>query len=243
VPKQKHNPILSPNPAPYEPHGFLPLCSVAAVEVNSTDYFGLSDGTIKSDTGGASCAAPGMVKDVECDGAPQLEGQAHTSRHSLGEVAHPSGEQRNGRDVVPKPDEEQDIEKEPEMKLRGGSGEEFCDGDKETVDRSPAGDVPDPRHHQRTVGANPPIALSPTDIAQKDHTEEQNPIPALNRALEQMLREVATVCNQALDMHVASNAPPSTEPTLDNTAGRDDAETTSQQPTDRSDASESAHAA
>ena len=144
---------------------------------------------------------------------------------------------------MPRPDEGQDIEEELEMKLRGGSGEELCDGDKEAVDRSPAGDVPDPKDHRREIEADPPIASSPIDMAQKYHTEERDPIPALNRALEQMLREVATVCNMALDMHVASNAPPSTEPTLDNTAGRDDAETTSQPPTDRSDASASAHAA
>ncbi|KAI4687410.1 hypothetical protein J4E81_008260 [Alternaria sp. BMP 2799] len=243
VPKQKHNPILSPNPAPYEPHGFLPLCSVAAVEVDATDYFGLSDRTVKSDTGGASCAAPGMAKDVECDDAPQFDGTVHTSRHSLGEPAHAPESQYSERDVVPKPEEEQDSEKNPKVELRGGSGEELCDGDKETVDRSPAGDVPDPRHHQRAVEANPSLALSPTDIAQENHTEESNTVSALNRALEQMLQEVATVCNLALDMHVASNDPPSTEPTLDNTAGRDDAETTSQPPTDRSDASESSHAA
>jgi len=243
VPKQKHNPILSPNPAPYEPHGFLPLCSVAAVEVDATDYFGLSDKSVKSYTGGASCAAPGVAKDVECDEASLFDRHVHTSRPSLGEVAHPSGEQHNERDVVRKPDEEKDIEKEPEMKLRGGSGEKLCDGDKETVDGLPAGDVPDPRHHQRTVEADPPIALLPAKIAQKDHNEERDPTPALNKALDQMLQGVATVCNLALDMHVASNDLPSTEPTLDNTAGRDDDETISQPPTDRSDDSESAHAA
>jgi len=243
VPKQKKNPILSPNPAPYEPHGFLPLCSVAAVEVDATDYFGLSDRTIKSDTGGASCAAPGMAKDAECDGAPQFDGHVHTSRHSLGEPAHPPEGQYQERDVVPKPEEEQDIEMEPEMNLRGGGGEELCDGDKETVDRSPTGDVPGPENHGRAVEANPPIASSLINIAQQDHTEERVPVAALYRALEQMLQEVATVCNMALDMHVASNDPTSTEPTLDNTAGRDDAEATSQPPTDRTDVSASAHAA
>ena len=241
VPKQKHNPILSPNPAPYEPHGFLPLCSVAAVEVDATDYFGLSERTIKSDTGGASCAAPGMAKDPDCDGAPQPDGHVHTSRRSLAEVARPPAEYSE-RDVAPKPEEEQGTQKETEVELRGGSGEELSDEDKETVDRSPAGDMPDPRHHRLTVEANPPLASSPIDKAQKDHTEERNPISALNRALDRMLREVATVCNMALDMHVASNAPPSTEPTLDNTADRDDAETTPQSPTDGSEASESAHA-
>ncbi|KAI4610977.1 hypothetical protein J4E80_008008 [Alternaria sp. BMP 0032] len=136
VPKQKHNPILSPNPAPYEPHGFLPLCSVAAVEVDATDYFGPSDRTVKSDTGGANCAVPGMAKDVECDDAPQFDGHVNTSRRSLGWVAHPSGE-HSERDVPPKPEEEKDVEKEPEIRLRGGSGEELCDGDKETVDLPP----------------------------------------------------------------------------------------------------------
>ncbi|KAI4649809.1 uncharacterized protein J4E79_009655 [Alternaria viburni] len=243
VPKQKHNPTLSPNPAPYEPHGFLPLCSVAAVEVDATDYFGASDRTIESNTGGASYAAPGMVKDVECDDATQFDSHVHMSQHLGSEPAHPVGTQCNEHGTTPKSEEEQGTEKESEVELRGGSGEELCDGDKEAVDLSPGGDVPDPRHHQRTIEANPPIALSPTEIAQKDHTEEWDPVPALNRALEQMLREVATVCNMALDLHVANNGPPSTEPTLDNTAGRDDADTTSQPPTDRSDASESAHAA
>jgi len=123
------------------------------------------------------------------------------------------------------------------MVLRGGSGEELCDGDKELANRSPAGDVLGPEDE-----SNPPLASSPIDIAQNDHTE-RDPLPALNRALDQMSREVATVCNLALDMHVASNAPPSTEPTLDNTTECDDPETTSQQPTDRSDDSESAHEA
>ncbi|KAI4923855.1 hypothetical protein J4E85_008012 [Alternaria conjuncta] len=225
VPKKKHNPILSPNPAPYEPHGFLPLCSVAAVEVDTTDYFGPSDMTGKSDIGSASCAAPGMAKDVECNDARLLE--SHYSE----------------RDVAPKPEEEQGAAKEPEVGLRGGSGEELCDGDKETVDHPPAGDVPDPRHHQRTVEANSAIALSPTEIAQKDYTEEWNPVPALNRALEQMLQEVATVCNLALEMNVAANVPPSTEDAVDNTSECDDAETPSQLPTDRSDDSDSAHVA
>ncbi|KAI4693636.1 uncharacterized protein J4E84_002210 [Alternaria hordeiaustralica] len=244
VPKQKQNPILSPNPAPYEPHGFLPLCSVAAVEVDATDYFGLSDRSVKSAIEDASCGDPVVAKDVECDRAPQSEGHVHRSRRPLGEVTHPSGEQHNECDVVPKPEEEQDIEKKPEMVLRGGSGEELSDGDKETADRSPKGDVPDPKDHRREIEANTPVASSRTDVAQKDHTEELNRIPAaLNRALEQMLQEVATVCNMAIDMHVASNDPSSTEPTLEKTAGRDDAEKTSQPPTDQPDDSESAHAA
>ncbi|KAI4609160.1 hypothetical protein J4E83_008802 [Alternaria metachromatica] len=225
VPKQKHNPILSPNPAPYEPHGFLPLCSVAAVEVDATDYFGLSDRTVKSDIGCASCAAPGIAKDAECNDARLPE--SHYSE----------------RDVAHKPEEEPDIEKEPEIRLRGGSGEELCDGDKEAIDRSPADDVPDPRHHRREIEANPPIAPSPIEIAHEDHTEERIPVAVFDRALRQMLREVATVCNRAIEMHVASDAPPSTEPTLDNTAECDDAETTSEPPTDRSDATESTHAA
>ena len=242
VPKQKHNPILSPNPAPYEPHGFLPLCSVTAVEVDATDYFGLSDRTIKRDIGGASCAAPCAAKDVEYDNAPQIEAHVRTSRRSLGEPARPPAEYSEG-DVAPKPEEEQGTGKEPEVELRGGSGEELSDGAKGTVDRSSTGNVPDPRDHRREIEANPPIASSRTDVAQKDHTEKRNRIQALNRELEQMLREVATVCNLAPDMHVTSNDPHSTEPTLDNTAERDDAETTSQPPTDQSDDSESAHAA
>jgi len=238
VPKQKHNPILSPNPAPYEPHGFLPLCSVAAVGVDATDYFGPSDMTGKSDIGSASCAAPDMAKDVECDSAPQADGHVHTSRHSLGAPAHPPESQYSERDVAPKPEEEQDSEKDPKVELRGGSGEELCDGDKEMANRSPAGDMPGPEDE-----ANLPIASLPIERAHENHTEERIPVAAFNRALRQMLQEVATVCNLALDMHVASNDPPSTEPTLDNTAGRDDAETPSQPPTDRSDVSESAHAA
>jgi len=241
VPKQKHNPILSPNPAPYEPHGFLPLCSVAAVEVDATDYFGLSDRTVKRDIGDASCAAPGIAKDAECDDAPQVEGHVHTSKHSLGEPARPPESQYSERDAAPKPEEDQDAGEKPEMVLRGGSGEELCDGDEETTNRSPAGDVPSQEDRRRAVEANPPIASSPIEIAHEDRTEERILVSALNRALTQMLQEVATVCNLALDMHVASNVPSSTEDTLDNTAERDDAETASQQPTDRSDASESAH--
>ena len=238
VPKQKHNPILSPNPAPYEPHGFLPLCSVAAVEVDATDYFGLSDRSVKSAIEGASCGDPVVAKDVECDGAPQFQGHAHKSRRSLGRPARPAASQYSERDIAAKPEEDQDAGEKPEMVLRGGSGEELCDGDKETVDRSPAGDVPCPEDE-----ANPPIASSPIEIAHEDRTKERIPIAALNRALQQMLQEVATVCNMALEMHVANNAPASAEDTRNNTTDCDDAKTTSQLPTDRSDASESAHGA
>ena len=238
VPRQKHDPILSPNPAAYEPHGFLPLCSVAAVEVDSTDYFGLSDRTVQSDIRGAGCAAPGMAKDVKCDRAPQFEDHVHASRHSLGEPAHSLESHYRELNTTSQPGAEQDTGRKPEMTLRGGSGEELCDGDKETANRSPTGDVPGPEDE-----ADPPLTSSPIDKAQKDHTEERNRISALNRALEQMLREVAIVCNLALEMNMANNAPASAEDTLGNTAGRDHPKTTSQPPTDRSDVSESSHAA
>lgn len=92
------------------------------------------------------------------------------------------------------------------------------------------------------VEANPPIALLPNDIAQKYHIKERNPISVLNRALEQMLREVAAVCDRALETFVGSNVPANTENAFQNTAGREDATTTSQLSTDQSDASEIAHA-
>ena len=90
---QKHSQMLSPNPTPYEAHGYLPLCSVAAVAENAVDYFvNRSDASTES-AGLSETTDSYILKSVD-DGekkstqTQQLEGYVYTSHLPLSEPWH-----------------------------------------------------------------------------------------------------------------------------------------------------------
>jgi hypothetical protein len=90
---QKHSQMLSPDPTPYEAHGYLPLCSVAAVAENAVDYFvNRSDASTES-AGLSENTDSCILKSVD-DGeqksiqTQQLEGYVHASHLPLSKPSH-----------------------------------------------------------------------------------------------------------------------------------------------------------
>jgi hypothetical protein len=176
------------------------------------------------------------VKNSGCHRTPQCESCLRTNHISLREHAHPTRSPLSDRDAASEPEGEQDTEKKPVIGMRGGSGEELCDEEDETVDRASTEDVCALRQYQQAVHTHISVAASSTDVAQRDYTEERNPISVLNRDFEQMLRAITAVCSRASETIVANDAPVNTENELNDTTKRGDTKTESQVPTDQSDA-------
>jgi hypothetical protein len=90
---QKHSQTLPPNPTPYEAHGYLPLCSVAAVAENAVDYF-IDRSDASTESAGLSKNTGSCILKSEDDGekksiqTQQLEGHVHTSHLPLSEPSH-----------------------------------------------------------------------------------------------------------------------------------------------------------
>jgi hypothetical protein len=117
--------MLSPNPTPYEAHGYLPLCSVAE---NAVDYFvNRSDSSTESaglNENTDSCILKrvddGERKSIQTQ---QLEGYVHASHLPLSEPSHQTKILIKEHGVVSGPGE--DIE----FGLRSSNGDEQHEGE------------------------------------------------------------------------------------------------------------------
>jgi hypothetical protein len=130
--------MLSPDPTPYEAHGYLPLCSVAAVAENAVDYF--------VNRSNASTESPGLSENTDfCilksvdDGeqksiqTQQLEGYVHASHLPLSKPSHQTKILIKEHGLLSGPGE--DIE----FGLRSSNGDEQHEGECNICDSSCTG--------------------------------------------------------------------------------------------------------
>ena len=173
---QKHSQVLSPNPTPYEAHGYLPLCSVAAVAENAVDYFvNRSDASTES-AGLSETTDSYILKSVD-DGekkstqTQQLEGYVHTSHLPLSEPCYQTKLLIEEHGVVSRPEE--DIE----FGLRSSHGGEQHEGECNIRDSS------------CTSRASLEIEATQSEIPIEKSAMQRNPVPVQNRMNGKVLTE------------------------------------------------------
>ena len=173
---QKHSQMLSPNPTPYEAHGYLPLCSVAAVAENAVDYFvNRSDASTES-AGLVESTDSYILKSVD-DGekesiqTQQLEGYVHTSHLPLSEPCYQTKLLIEEHGVVSRPEE--DIE----FGLRSSHGGEQHEGECNIRDSS------------CTSRASLEIEATQSEIPIEKIAMQRNPVPVQNRMNGKVLTE------------------------------------------------------
>jgi len=101
IPKKES--VTSPAPFQYEPHGFIPLCSVAAVEkgMEGPDYFSHSSSQVPQDTTqNISIASTENRSPCTSAPVPRLQYSGHTVRISIKDVMHPTGSPVHERDIM-----------------------------------------------------------------------------------------------------------------------------------------------
>jgi hypothetical protein len=120
--------MLSPNPTPYEAHGYLPLCSVAAVAENAVDYF-VNRSDASTESAGLSENTDSYILKSEDDGEKksfqtrELEGHVHARHLPLSKPSHQTKVLTKEHGVMSWPGEG------IELGLRSSNGDEQHEGE------------------------------------------------------------------------------------------------------------------
>ena len=173
---QKHSQMLSPDPTPYEAHGYLPLCSVAAVAENAVDYF-VNRSDASTESAGLVESTDSYILEIVDDGekksiqTQQLEGYVHTSHLPLNEPSHQTKILVKEHGVVSGPGE--DIE----FGLRSSNGDEQHEGECNICDSSCTG-----RASLEIDGTQSEVPIEKISV-------EGNPVWVQNRMIGKVLTE------------------------------------------------------
>ena len=173
---QKHSQMLSPTPTPYEAHGYLPLCSVAAVAENAVDYFvNRSDASTESaslsentDSCILKSVDDGEKKSIQIQ---QLEGYVHASHLPLSEPSHKTKLLNKEHRVV------SGLGEDIELGLRSSNGDEQHEGECNICDSSCTG-----RASLEVDGTQSEVPIENTSV-------EVNPVAVQNRMIGQVVIE------------------------------------------------------
>lgn len=120
IPKKESD--ISPASVQYESHGFIPLCSVAAVEndTEGPDYFSHSSSQVPRDTAqNISVASTDNGSPYTPALVPRLQYSGHTVRISIKDLKHRTGSPVHERDIMPSY-EETCSQSGIDAKIRGG---------------------------------------------------------------------------------------------------------------------------
>lgn len=188
---QKYSQMLSPNPTLYEAHGYLLLCSVAAVAENAVDYF-VNRSDASTESAGLSEITDSCVLE-SIDGGEkksiqtqQLEGYVHTSHLPLSGPSHQTKVLIKVHGLLSGPGE--DIE----FGLRSSNGNEQHEGecnicDSPCTDRASLeidGTLSEVPTEKTSVEGNPVSVQN--SMIRKVLTEEQNKLHALAKVTKWM---------------------------------------------------------
>jgi hypothetical protein len=210
---RKNGPILSPDPVPYEAHGFLPLCSVAAVGDYAKDHFSVSSNqntaTMEASFEGFESPAPEMVVGSGTATVPtsRFSGYVNTSHLSLIELAHLTGSPIHERDVVTSPGHIEDARDKIVPVMRGGGGEYVCEKEQDNPEEnheeeiqsqnatSRTGNSPrnadKPVEPPKTEGDNERRVFGAATEPTKERAGESNTFPSLDPEIEALLARIA----------------------------------------------------
>jgi hypothetical protein len=173
---QKYNQMLSPNPTSYEAHGYLLLCSVAAVAENAVDYF-VNRSDASTESAGLSKITDSCVLESVDGGekksiqTQQLEGYVHTSHLPLSGPSHQTKVLIKVHGVLSGPGE--DIE----FGLRSSNGNEQHEGECNICD-SPC-----------TDRASLEIDGTLSEVPTEETSVEGNPVSMQNSMIRKVLTE------------------------------------------------------
>lgn len=173
---QKHSQMLSPDPTPYEAHGYLPLCSVAAVAENAVDCFVVRSDASTESAGLSENTDSCILKSVD-DGekksirTQQLEGYVHKSHLPLSEPSHQTKVLIKEHGVVSGPG------KDVEFGLRSSNGDEQHEGECNICDSSCTG-----RASLEIDGTQSEVPIEKTSV-------EGNPVSVQDRMIGQVVTE------------------------------------------------------
>jgi hypothetical protein len=206
---RKNNPVLSPDPAPYEAHGFLPLCSVAAVGAYANDYLSVSSNQntamIKASFQGFESPDPSTGNESDTASAPtsRFPGYINISHLSL----HPTGSPIHERDVVTLPGQMEHFRNEDVPVMRGGGGDYFYEKERESSEdiheeenqsqnaifrtgNSPR-NADKPVGPPKTEGDNERRVFGAATEPTKERAGESNTFPSLDPEIEALLARIA----------------------------------------------------
>jgi hypothetical protein len=156
--------MLSPDPAPYEAHGFLPLCFVPAVGEYAKDYFSVSADQKTAPMEASFEGFESPILNANSAPMPGFPSYMHTSHLSLDELAHPTGSPVQEGDLTPLPTRSLDFEHKAVSVLRGGGGEYFYEKEQEGCE-----EICEEAEHRQNVSLND-LALRTTTPGDPEQT-------------------------------------------------------------------------
>jgi hypothetical protein len=125
---RRNSSILSPDPVPYEAHGFIPPCSVAAVGEYAKDYLSVlhTQVTAPVESSFESFESPvsktANISETASAPTPRFAGYRHTSHLPPSQLAQPTGSPVHERDMMPSLEKLCNPEGKGSPVLRGGGG-------------------------------------------------------------------------------------------------------------------------